>query len=274
MDQHIEDECRDYIGRSRTAEDAMPPQPARLMQSVLDHAPTMKDGDPVPPCWHWIYMHDTVMRSDIGADGHEKLGIFLPPAPFHRRMWAGSELAFNRPLVLGTPARRTSTITDVAFKEGRSGPLCLVTLQHEIEQAGALCLTDRQTVVYRQKGLAEGALRESGDPVPAGHFTHEPTLLMRYSALTHNPHRIHYDRDFCRDTEGYPGLVVHGPLLATYLSEALRASRPGFPAGFVFRALAPVFETSPIGIEADPKTGTGKIVRSDGKLATEATMVW
>ena len=274
MDQQTEDRCAQYIGRSRRTEDAMSPQPARLMQALLDRVSTMRNGDALPPCWQWIYLHDPVAQSDIGADGHEKLGLFLPPAPFRRRMWAGSELTFSGALALGTPARRTSTITDVVFRQGRSGPLCFVALRHEIEQCGSLCMTERQTLVYRQKGLEETALGANGDPVPAGHFVHAPTLLMRYSALTHNPHRIHYDRDFCRDVETYPGLVVHGPLLATYLSEALRSIRADLPRGFWFRAVAPVFETSPIRIEIEAETGTGRIVRSDGRTAVEARMDW
>ena len=274
MNQEAEDRCRDYIGRGREVEDAMSPQAARLMQLLLDRPPTMTSGDALPPCWHWLYLHDLVRQSDIGADGHEKLGLFLPPAPFHRRMWAASELTFLHPLVLGTPARRTSTIADVVFKQGRSGPLCFVTVLHEIGQSGQLCMTEKQTVVYRQRSLGDTALRTSDDPVPADHFVHEPTRLMRYSALTHNPHRIHYDRDFCRQVEAYPGLVVHGPLLATYLGEALRAIKPDYPRGFAFRAVAPVFETSPIRIEIDERTGAGKIVRSDDKVAVEATMAW
>lgn len=272
LDEAIRLACEAHVGRSRTVEDALSPVPARRLEAVLDRAPSMRAGDPLPPTWHWAYFADEVRQSDIGPDGHERLGLFLPPAPFHRRMWAASEVIFRAPLVLGEPARRVSTIRAVEFKSGRSGDLCFLRIGHLFHQGGAVRVEEVQTVVYRDRGLPEDALRGPGDPVPEGFAVHDDMQLFRYSAVTHNGHRIHWDRAFCREVEGYPDLVVHGPLLATHLAEALRAGRAEWPTGFAFRAVAPVFVTSPIRVEAEGVAG--RIVRSDGREAMVAEMAW
>lgn len=264
--------CEAYVGRSRAVEDALSPVLARRLEAVLDREPSAGAGDPLPPTWHWAYFADEVQQSDIGPDGHERLGVFLPAVPFPRRMWAASEVTIHAPLVLGEPARRTSTIRAVEFKSGRSGELCFLRIGHEFTQDGALRVAEVQTVVYRERGLPEAALRAPGDPVPEGFFVHEDIQLFRYSAATHNGHRIHWDRAFCREVEGYPDLVVHGPLLATHLAEALRAGRQEVPTRFAFRAVAPVFVTTPIRVEAGG--GAGRILRSDGREATVAEMGW
>lgn len=272
VDDAIRAACEAHLGRSRAVEDAMSPVPARRLEAVLDRVPSARAGDPLPPTWHWAYFADEVRESDIGPDGHERLGLFLPPVPFPRRMWAASEVRVHAPLVLGEPARRTSTIRAVEFKSGRTGDLCFLRIGHEFEQGGAVRVEEAQTVVYRDRGLPEAPLRAPGDPVPEGFFAHEDIQLLRYSAVTHNGHRIHWDREFCREVEGYPDLVVHGPLLATHLAEALRAGRPERPTRFAFRAVAPVFVTTPIRVEAEG--GAGRILRSDGREATVAEMAW
>jgi 3-methylfumaryl-CoA hydratase len=272
VDETVRAACEAHVGRSRTVEDAMSPVPARRLEAVLDREPSAAVGDPLPPTWHWAYFADEVRQSDIGADGHERLGLFLPPVPFPRRMWAASEVAIHAPLVLGEPARRVSTIRAVEFKSGRSGDLCFLRIGHEFHQRGAVRVEEAQTVVYRDRGLPEAALRAPGDPVPEGFFVHDDMQLFRYSAVTHNGHRIHWDRAFCREVEGYPDLVVHGPLLATHLAEALRAGREAWPTRFAFRAVAPVFVTTPIRVEAEG--GAGRILRSDGRKATVAEMAW
>ena len=206
----------------------------------------------------------------MGHDGHEKLGLFMPPAPFARRMWAAGEITVNRPLKLGVPASRVSTIADVAFKTGKTGPLCFVQVRHEITQAGALALSELQTIVYRDRGLAERALRGPDDPVPDGYRVFPDTQLLAYSGVIQNTHRIHWDRDFCRDVEGYPGLVVHGPLLATTLADALMPPSGMRPCRFTYRAKAPVFETSPVRVIAED--GSARIERSDGVVAMTAEL--
>lgn len=262
--------CEAHVGRSREARDAMSPVPARRLEALLDRAPSLGPGDPLPPTFHWAYLADEVRQSDMGADGHERLGLFLPPVPFPRRMWAASEVRLREALELGRPARRRTTIRSVEFKEGRAGALCFVTLRHEVEQGGELRLEEDQTVVYRDRGPPEPALRSPGDPVPEGFEAHDDLQLLRYSAVTHNGHRIHWDREFCRGVEGYADLVVHGPLLATRLSEALRARRPAPPERFAFRALAPVLVTTPV--RAELEGGAARLWRSDGREAMAAEM--
>jgi 3-methylfumaryl-CoA hydratase len=187
-------------------------------------------------------------------------------------MWAASEVTIGAPLVLGEPARRVSTIWSVEFKSGQSGDLCFLRIGHEFHQGGDLRVKEVQTVVYRDRRLPEGALRGPGEPVPDGFAVYDDMQLFRYSAVTHNGHRIHWDRAFCREVEGYPDLVVHGPLLATHLAEALQAGRAERPTRFAFRAMAPVFVTTPIRVEVEG--GAGRVVRSDGREATVAVMAW
>ena len=242
----------------------MAPEAAQRLAVLLDS----DMPEVLPPTWHWAYFASALRSEDIGHDGHEKLGLFMPPAPFARRMRAAGEIAVKRPLDLGVPARRVSTIADVAFKTGKSGPLCFVQVRHEITQAGALAVSELQTIVYRDRGLAERALRNADDPVPEGFRVFPDTQLVAYSAVIQNTHRIHWDRDFCREVEGYPGLVVHGPLLATTLADALLTS-PG-PCRFAYRAKAPVFETSPVRVIVEDRSA--RMERSDGVVAMTAEL--
>ena len=266
--------CETHVGRRRNAVDAMDPERARAMQGLFDEAPSLALGDALPPLWHWLYFHDTPRISELGRDGHEALGRFLPPAPFDRRMWAGGALEFHAPLVLGIPAEKESEVASVAFKTGSSGELCFVDVAHRISQGGALKISETQTVVYRDKGVAVEMPSWQGDR--AGWEQPDIRLLYRYSALTYNGHRIHYDRDFCRDEEGYPGLVVHGPLLATHLARG--ASEQGQGAAlrrFDFRALAPVFEGVPFRVKpAGARPETVEIERADGITAMRAELGW
>ncbi len=244
--------------------DSLAPEPAGKLATILGHEP----GALLPLCWHWAYFNLAVPPADVGHDGHEKLGLFLPDVPLPRRMWAAGEVEVMRPLEIGKAATRRTTVEDVAFKQGRTGDLCFVTILHEIDQGGAAVI-ERQTVVYREAGQPEPALRHRGDPVPEGYRTVPDTTLMAYSAITQNGHRIHWDRDFCRDVENYPDLVVHGPLLATLLAGAL-APDPA-PCRFSFRATAPVFETTPFRIATE--TQTARIERVDGATAMEARLL-
>ena len=182
-------------------------------------------------------------------------------------MWAAGDIEALTPLKLGVPANRLSAIEDVEFKDGRTGDLCFVTVRHEIEQ-GKVAIREKQTIVYRHPGQPEAALRASGDPVPEGYRTVPDTTLVAYSAITQNGHRIHWDRDFCRDVENYPDLVVHGPLLATLLADTF-VPEP-VPCRFTYRATAPVFETSPFCVK---RAGdVARIERSDGVTAMEARL--
>ena len=249
---------RAWIGRNMTAEDVIDVDRTRAMQATLDDigAPLVA-GDPLPPLWHWMYFWIVAPASELGPEGHPARGGFLPPIELPRRMWAGSRLSFPRPLPLGVRATRRSEIADVQVKQGRSGPLAFVTVRHEISTTEGLCIDEEHDLVFRAAPKAGQATRPgSAAPVQAA-WRHEmppdPVLLFRYSALTFNGHRIHYDLKFATETEGYPGLVVHGPLLATLMLELVRQERPkARVARFAFRAERPIFDTAPFVVAGCP----------------------
>lgn len=253
--------CKAHIGKERVIRDGLAPENAARLATLLEtDLPEM-----LPTTWHWAYFNRALKAADVGHDGHERLGRFMPPAPFLRRMWAGGTVEVIRPLRLGVPAEKRSRIEGVAFKTGASGDLCFVTVVHEITQR-EVAIREEQTIVYRDRGMAVAALRQPDDPVPDGYRVMPDTTLLAYSAITQNGHRIHWDRDFCRNVEGYPGLVVHGPLLATLLADRLIETPQA--ARFRYRATAPVFETSPFRIAQDGDKA--EIVRSDGATAMTA----
>ena len=236
----------DWIGRTRTSSEVLDPEPARRLQATLGRPMSIAVGDPLPPAWHWLYFHDVALAGDLGGDGHPRLGVFMPPVPLPRRMWAGGRLEFHAPLVLGERAERTGTFTAIDEKHGRSGSLIFVTVDHEIRQDGQRCVTERQDIVYREMpDLTAPAAAVPAEPPPTDatlrdEYRLDSTALFRYSALTFNGHRIHYDADYCRQVEGYPGLVVHGPLIATLLLDL--AHRHDRPLGrFTYRAKSPLF---------------------------------
>jgi len=234
------------VGKMQTLSDPLDPARAAALHATLalgGAAPGM--GDPLPPFFHQVYFWEALPPAHLGRDGHPKTGAFIPDLGLPRRMWAGGRLAFAAPLRAGIAAEKTTTIEKVAQKQGRTGPLAFVTLRHEIRQEGALCVTEWQDLVYREDP-DPAAPQPSAPAAPAGEDAAEearfsPTLLFRYSALTFNGHRIHYDRDYCREVEGYAGLVVHGPLLAQLLM--LMATRHLGPLKtFAFRATAPLMD--------------------------------
>ena len=276
------DRWRAWVGREETVADVIDAGRARAMQAALDdRAPPLDVGDPLPPLWHWLYFWTVAPAAALGPDGHPERGGFLPPIELPRRMWAGSRVAFHRPLPLGAQATRRSTITDVTFKAGRSGPLAFVTVRHEIGDGQGPCLADEHDIVYRAAARS-GETPRPGDPAPADaswrrEVRADPVLLFRYSALTFNGHRIHYDHPYATGTEGYPGLVVHGPLLATMMVELARARHPEAPiAAFAFRALRPIFDTAPFTVAgrlAGDRSGAELWVADpDGLLAMRGTV--
>lgn len=276
VSQQQHDECMAYVGRSRRRSDAFVPERARQMQGILDEEPSLVAGDALPALWHWLYFHDETLQSSLGRDGHEKLGRFLPPAPFNRRMWAAGKLRFEGALLLGTPIERVSTVKSVSFKTGSTGALCFVDIEHEIMQQGARRISEIQTVVYRDRGEPT-PMPECPETPGEGFMTPDIRLLFRYSALTYIGHRIHYDRDFCQRIEGYPGLVVHGPLMATLLARhAVAAAPENALRSFEFRALAPVFEGVPFRVAPGATTPVESmtIERADGVTAMRAKLEW
>ena len=237
----------EWTGRSETREDVITAAPLAALSGLLDRDdPPPKAGDAAPPLAHWLYFLPAYRISEAGPDGHALKGSFMPPVPLPRRMWAGSRLEFLRPLAVGAQARRVSTIKDVTMKEGRSGPLVFVTVRHEVSDARGLVLTDEHDIVYR----GESTLAAKDTPAPTGEawrreIRPDPVLLFRYSAVTFNSHRIHYDQPYATKVEGYPGLVVHGPLIATLLVDLLRRSLPGVTLKrYDFRAMKPLFDTA------------------------------
>jgi len=249
------EDLQDWLGRSETREDVIGVERCLAMQAALDSsvfggADALAAGDPLPPLWHWLYFWDIAMRSRLGRDGHPALsGEFLPPVGPARRMWAGSRVTFPGTLTLGEPATRVSTIEGITEKQGRTGRLVFVTVRHEISVGDGLAVVDEHDIVYREDTGDAGASARLGEPAPNdADWTEtvdpDATLLFRYSALTFNGHRIHYDREYASVTEGYGGLVVHGPLLATLmcgLAGHARADRP--VAGFEFRGMRPVLDS-------------------------------
>ena len=251
---------RTWIGRQETLTDQVTHVPVEALSATLDRDdPRPKAGDALLPLWHWLYFLPLARQSEIGPDGHPKRGGFLPPVPLPRRMWAGGRFTFHAPLRVGDAISRVSTIADVTVKEGRSGSLCFVLVRHEISGPNGLALTEEHDIVYRDMP-PPGEAPATPPPTPVGapdgvwSRTIEPddAMLFRYSALTFNSHRIHYDRRYVTGTEGYPGLIVHGPLIATLLVDLLRRNSGAELRGFKFRAVSPLFDISPFSVQGRP----------------------
>jgi 3-methylfumaryl-CoA hydratase len=250
------EQFRAWVGRSETAHDTVEPWRAQALAGALDRAqPWPRAGDALPACWHWILFRPVVAASATGEDGHPARGGFLPPVPLPRRMWAGSRLKFHQPLVIGEAVRRVSTVKDVRSKQGKSGALVFVEVEHRIEGSKGLAIEEQHDIVYRGvEGTAVAAGEVAGEN---GQWTHvwqpDDVLLFRYSALTYNGHRIHYDRRYVTQVENYPGLIVHGPLIATLLLElASRVKSGRLPSSFEFRARRPVFDGTTLTTHAAP----------------------
>ncbi len=249
-------ELQAWVGRSETLHDTFGPTPVAALGATLDHAATAVDvGSVLPPLWHWLYFLPLHRPSEIGPDGHARRGGFLPPVPLPRRMWAGSQFEFRRPLRVGDRVARTSTISGVSAKSGRSGRLVFVRVRHELRANGAVdaALVEHHDIVYREaRQVGEVAPQPQRAATGAAwqrELVADEVLLFRYSALTFNGHRIHYDRSYATGVEGYPGLVVHGPLIATLLMDLLRTHEPQAEvADFRFKAVRPTFDLHPLRI--------------------------
>jgi len=269
-----------WIGRSETMTDTLDPRRARLLELTLDREASLAAGDPLPPLWHWIYFLGGARMSRLGRDGHAARGELLPPVDLPRRMWAGSRIRWYGPLTLGREARRTSRIAGVEMKSGRTGPLCFVTIDHDVEMGGWVRMTEEQDLVFRRDPGPDDS-RPSVRQTPSGDewretVTPTPVQLFRYSALTFNSHRIHYDRDYVTRVEGYPGLIVHGPLVATLLADLV--SRNVGPAlrSFDFRATAPLFDTASFTIHGRRTPDGAELWAEtpDGGQAMRAVTAW
>jgi 3-methylfumaryl-CoA hydratase len=280
MDTNLDtDFLRTWIGKSQTEHDTITAAPLRMMRATLD---LTQGTDTLPPLWHWLYFLPSSQQSELGEDGHAKRGGFLPPVPLPRRMWAAGQLEFFHDLKLGNEITRTSTIDDVTVKHGRTGSLCFVRVRHEVSNQNRLALREFHDIVYRpnQQAISSMASQPSYEAAPTAAFTERivPTdpLLFRYSALTFNGHRIHYDRKYVTEVEGYPGLIVHGPLMATLLAGLGTKLYPSKKvASFDFRALKPVFDLHPFEIcagELADNTLPLWVRDFEGHISMKATM--
>ncbi len=272
-----------WIGRSETLRDRVGATPVAALQATLDDPPAdVPDGTPLPPLWHWLYFLPRHRQSEIGPDGHAQRGGFLPPVPLPRRMWAAGRFEFHAPVRVGDAIERTSTIEDVTTKEGRTGPLVFVKVRHDIRVDGATdpAIVEWHDIVYR-------AAQKPDDPVPpptkapqgaqwTRRIVPDDVLLFRYSALTFNGHRIHYDSRYVTEVEAYPGIIVHGPLIATLLVDVVRREMPhAAMKAFRFRAVRPTFDLHPFQVHGtlQPDGTTVKLWAEDheGWLTMDGT---
>ena len=279
-----ETNIHDWVGRTATVSETADGERAARLATLLGH--TGDQSAPLFPLGHWLHFsEDDVPMSELGADGHAALGGFMPPVPLPRRMWAGSDLAFHAPILPGQTIERTTTIESITEKTGSTGPLCFVVLRHELTADGKPATTDRHTIVYREatsvpEGSAAKPPREDS-PVPDGwdwtrSVRPNEVMLFRYSALTFNSHRIHYDHPYVTEVEGYPGLVTHGPLTATLLLDAFMSTHPeAAVTGYRFTAKSPLFANEQIhlvGRESEVGVHELQAIAPGGKTAIAATV--
>ncbi len=270
----------DWIGSTEHRADEIGMAPILGLLATLDDTETRyQPGDALPPLWHWLYFLPQAPQSQVGPDGHPRRGGFLPPVALPRRMFAGGRYTFHEPLIIGRPAKREGTVRSVAEKQGSTGPLVFVTVGYRVEQDGRLCVEEEQDIVYREAGgRVAAAVPKPLPELPEGTWVRpvdpDPVLLFRFSALTFNGHRIHYDRTYATEQEGYPGLVVHGPLLATLLIDLVRRHSDRRVTGYSFRARAPLFDLAPFRVIGRP--GEAKVELEaqgpDGATAMTATV--
>ena len=248
-------ELESYIGRQERRTDRFDAHRIANLAALLDtDVDAIAPNGELPPLAHWLYFTTWARQSELGGDGHPKRGGFMPPISLPRRMFAGGRVAFHRPLRVDEKAERVATITSIKPKTGASGELVFVTVKHEISGPQGLAIEEEQDIVYRgdpPAGAQPPAAAPKAEPAPVGADAViariEPTtvMLFRFSALTDNGHRIHYDWPYVTKTEGYPGLLVHGPLQAMLLTDLVRRNFPGAIARFQFQARRPLFDTSP-----------------------------
>jgi 3-methylfumaryl-CoA hydratase len=276
------DHLRQWIGRSTEATDIVTAQLVMGLRATLfQDVGEPKTGDAAPFTVHWCLAQPVFPMAMLGPDGHPTRGGFLPPVPLPRRMWAGGEIEFLQPLRVGDESTRTSRIADVQVKTGSTGTLCFVSVEHSISSPRGVAIRERQDIVYREMTSNAPASAKSPPPPPKAQHREahisDPVLLFRYSALTFNGHRIHYDRDYVTKVEGYPGLIFHGPLQAAFIIEMaakLRSGKP--PKKFTYRGLQPLFEGSEFSINAN-ETADGMelwTANAEGQPTMKGTAVW
>jgi 3-methylfumaryl-CoA hydratase len=274
-------ELQRWVGRQAQATQSLDPFPACALSAALDKDQDLRAGDALPLPWHWLYFLETPAASRTGVDGHPTRGDFLPPVALPRRMWAAGNMKIKRPLLLGRSARKKSVIKSIQLKGGRVGALVFVNLEHTLEQDDTICLVEEQTIVYRGMPTAADAPLPAAEASPLeGDWERtirvDPVLLFRFSALTYNGHRIHYDRDYAVGHESYPALVVQGPLLATLLLDLVRREASDATVSeFTFRAVSPTFDTDVVRLcgHRDDKTVRLWTANAQGRVGMTANAV-
>jgi 3-methylfumaryl-CoA hydratase len=280
----IEDQAAAYIGRKETATDEVSTTMARRLAVTLDQSPDgLVPGAPLPDGWHVILFTPLAPTKVLGRDGHAAQGDFLPELALPRRMFAGRRVIFHQPLRLGEPVERVSTIAKIEPKSGRSGLLAFVTIVHEIGGKAGLCVTEEQTLVYREEAVG-GKRKADPERAPAGwpwtgSFTPTPPLLVRYSAITFNAHRIHYDEVYTREVEGYKERVVNGGLTAIFLIELAKTLKPHPLAEFQVRNQRPLFVNETVSLMGRPSPDDDAradfwAADADGYVASKASILW
>ena len=254
--------------------------PAVALGATLDRRdPEPQPGDALPPGWHWLYFLEAALASELGPDGHPKRGGFLPPVELPRRMWAGGRIEFRRPLRIGDAIRRESTILAIEPKQGRSGSLVFVTVRHTVSTGGEPAVVEEHDIVYRE-AVKPGEPSRPAQPAPGmaawrRELIADPVMLFRYSALTFIGQRIHYDLEYCRKVEGYPGLVVHGPLQVILLLDLARRHAAQPVRRLEYRALHPLFHFEPLTVNGNPGSDGSRAelwtANPAGNYATAAT---
>ncbi|MCC8993130.1 MAG: MaoC family dehydratase N-terminal domain-containing protein [Candidatus Contendobacter sp.] len=275
-------DLQDWVGRTEERHDRIDPTPVLAMARTLDDRDfKVRAGDPLPELWHWLYFLPMAAQFEIGADGHPKKGGFLPPVALERRMWASSRLTFHQDLMIGDEVHKTSEILKISEKQGKTGGMVFVTVRHLTYSTQGLAITEEQDIVYLPMpksftppppALAPETLQWRED------YPVSPVLLFRFSALTFNAHRIHYDVNYATEVEKYPGLVVHGPLQAILLMESAKQHYPDRkPAAYTFRAMRPLFVFDQIAVCGQTKSdGDLELytANGDGHIGMQANLNW
>ncbi|PKD43327.1 FAS1-like dehydratase domain-containing protein [Rhodohalobacter barkolensis] len=273
----------EWIGNTFDISDSMAPEQFQKFEALMNGGPdSVGEGLEIPPCGHWIYFNPPIPQADLGINGHERNSDFLPPIDLPRRMWAGGTLKFKKPLKTGIPADKKSTITKIEEKDGKTGRLCFVTIRHQVSSSGAVAIDEEQTLVYREDS-EKGAHPIRTKPLdidPDWRKSTKPdsVQLFRYSALTFNSHRIHYDQDYAREMEGYPNVIVHAPFLVLLMLDAFKSKADGKVISKIqYENLGPVYLGEQIticGKSVDNTKSSLRIHGPEGKLAMKAEIDW
>lgn len=274
------DHLRQWIGREELQSELLTPAIVERFNATFNLQGDTENGAKAPAMIHLCLAPPAIPTEELGPDGHPARGGFLPPVPLPRRMWAGGAFSFHDDIHVGEMVTRRSIIQDVVVKEGRTGRLCFVTVEHQVDSDGRAVLTERQDIVYRGVDSPDSTAKKTLSIAPEGEYrlTVQPfaALLFRYSALTFNGHRIHYDAPYVREEEGYPGLIVHGPMQATMLMQLAEQIRGRHPLQFEFRSLSPLFDDADFTLNAAEDGAGLKLWTSyaDGPVAMVARAEW